>query len=72
MKQPAEPLRKVTVNLPAKWLEEEMLDSGLGITEILRNALKEQRHRRACRAVIEMRGKIKFSLTYKQIKEMRE
>ena len=73
MKQPyQEPIRKITVNLPAKLLEGEMRHTGLGITELLRKALEDQRHRRACQSIAALRGKLDLGMTYAQIKAERE
>jgi hypothetical protein len=67
-----EPMRKITVHLPAQWLEDEMTATGLGVTDLLRQALKEMRHRRACREVLKLRGKVKWTIPYEQIKAERE
>jgi hypothetical protein len=53
-------------------LEDEMTATGLGVTDLLRQALKEMRHRRACREVLKLRGKVKWTIPYEQIKAERE
>lgn len=72
MKQPSEQTRKITVNLPAYLLDEAMRETGLGVTEVLHSALKEQSQRRAQRAFLELGGKIKFKRSYEEIKADRE
>ncbi len=65
-------MRKITAILPAKLLEDEMRNSGLGITEVLRTALEERRHKRACEALRTLRGKIQPYRSYPEIKADRE
>jgi hypothetical protein len=72
MKKPAEETRKVTVNLPAKLLDDLLRDSDMGITETLVALMKREKNRRAWQALSDLRGKVKFDLTYEQIKEDRE
>lgn len=72
MKTPAEPTRKITVNLPVSLLDSLVESENRSLTEILREALKDYRHRRACEALIAMRGKVDFDLTYEEIKRDRE
>jgi hypothetical protein len=64
----AQPIRKVTVNLPEKLLYHETL----GPTELIREALKWYQHKRACEWLLSMRGKLKFDMTYKELKELRD
>ena len=64
----AEPLRKITVNIPAYLLEDEQL----GTTELIREALKEYRQVRAQRALLGMFGKVKWDIPYAQMKAERE
>lgn len=61
-------MRKITVNLPAKLLE----GMDMGATELIQKALKEYRHRWACDMLRQMRGKVKFDITYAQLKKERE
>lgn len=62
-------MKKVTVALPPHLLEPI---NGMGTTEMIREALKEYRHRWACDSLRSMRGKVKFDLTYKELKELRD
>ena len=65
---PVSGMKKVTVNLPATLLEP--LD-GMGTTELIRHALKEYRHRWACQELLKLQGKVKFDITYEQLKSER-
>ena len=68
-KQTTDPeIRKVTVNLPARLLE----GTELGTTELIREALKWYRHKLACEALLALRGKVKFGMTYQELKELRD
>jgi hypothetical protein len=74
MKQPVAGIdtRKITVNLPAQWLDEEMAATGLGVTETLRKLLEDQRRARAQRKIAAREGKVTFSITHQQLKAERE
>lgn len=72
MKPPKEIIRKITVNLPAALIDPLLLEYKVGPTEMIRELMLREKHRRACEKLRQMRGKVKFSLTYEQIKEDRE
>ena len=60
-------MRKITVNLPAHLLDATLSGSGRGLTEVIREALEEYNHRQACRRLLQLRGKVKFALSYEQL-----
>ena len=72
MKKPSEEIRKITVNLPASLIDKTMAHSDMNLSETIREALRRYNHARACDALMALRGKIPFDLTYEQIKEDRE
>ncbi|NBX03857.1 MAG: hypothetical protein EBR02_07365 [Alphaproteobacteria bacterium] len=67
-----EEIRKITVNLPVSLIDPLLKSGDLSLTETIKQALKEYRNRQAWKALSELRGKVKFDLTYEQIKEDRE
>lgn len=71
MKKHTEEMRKITVNLPAKLLR-GLGENGENLTDTIREALKAYRHRQACQALLALRGKVKFDMTYEEMKEDRE
>lgn len=72
MKQPREETRKITVNLPASLITPLPGEENINLTEIIKQALREYRNRKAWLALKELRGKVKFDLTYEEMKEDRE
>ena len=60
------------VNLPPSLIDPLMEETGQGPTELLTDLLRKEKNRRAWQALSELRGKVKFDLTYEQIKEDRE
>ncbi len=67
-KQKKQKMRRVTVRLPKKLLEDCMELSGLGVTATIRLALEALRRMRAQHQLLALQGKIKFDRTYEQIK----
>ncbi len=72
MKKTMEETQKITAILPVPLLEGALRASGKGLTDTLKEALTQYRQRKACEALMALRGKVKFDLTYEQIKEDRE
>ena len=64
--------RKITINLPASLIDKTMAYNDKSMSETIREALREYNHRRACKTLMALRGKIQFDLTYEEIKEDRE
>ena len=58
----AEPVKKITANIPAKLLEEARATTGLGITETLVAGLEELDRSRKRSALRMLRGKVRFDL----------
>ncbi|HEX6245445.1 MAG TPA: hypothetical protein VFZ61_31195 [Polyangiales bacterium] len=58
----AEPVKKITANLPAKLLARAQHATGLGITETLIAGLEELERSRQRSALRGLRGKVKFEL----------
>ena len=58
----ADPLRKVTVNLPAKALENAMRITGKGLTPTLVEGLAELEKRAKRSALRQLRGRVRFEL----------
>lgn len=58
----AEPIKKITANLPAKLLERAQATTGLGITETLVAGLEELERSRKRSALRALRGKVRFEL----------
>lgn len=61
-------IRKITVSVPEHLLEH----AEMGTTELIREALKWYRHKEACDALLALRGKVKFGMTYQELKDMRD
>jgi len=62
----AEPLRKVTVNLPVKTLETAMRITGKGLTPTLVEGLTEIEKRAKRSALRGLRGKVRFELVLEE------
>ena len=58
----AEPVKKVTVNIPLRLLEQARETTGLGITETLIAGLEEIARRQKRSALRRLRGSIAFHL----------
>jgi hypothetical protein len=65
-------IQKVTANLPAALLKNAMAVTGLGITETLREGLKEIERKAAYREFATLRGKVKLAQTWEELKADRE
>lgn len=62
----------MTVNLPISLLESVMQGTEKGLTETLVDLLKKEKHRRAYQALEALKGNIEFSMTYEELKELRD
>lgn len=65
-------MRKITVDVLADDLAAAQDYTGAGITETVRTALKQLRAIRAQRRALELRGKVKFDMTWEEMKHDRE
>lgn len=72
MKKPTEKTRKITVNLPVSLIESFTHDKKQTLTETIKQALTEYKHRRAWQELRESRGKFKFMLTAEELKGLRD
>jgi hypothetical protein len=65
------PARKITIEVPADLLERAQEASGEGITQTVRTGLRLVAASNAYAKVRELRGKVKFSLSWEQLKDDR-
>ncbi len=65
-------MQKITANLPAALLKNAMKATGLGITETLKLGLEEIERKKAYLELANLRGKVKFTRTWQELKEDRE
>lgn len=64
--------RKITVEVPERLLDMAQSETGEGVTETVRQGLKKLASARAQKDLLALRGKVKFSLTWQEMKEDRE
>ena len=65
-------MRKITVDVPADDLAAAQEYTGAGVTETVRAALAKLRSIRAQQELLKLRGKVKFSMTWQEMKYDRE
>jgi len=65
-------MRKITVEVSADDLAAAQEYTGAGVTETMREALKRLRAARAQQRALELRGKVKFDMTWEEMKYDRE
>jgi Fe2+ or Zn2+ uptake regulation protein len=63
--------RKITVEIPEDLLEKAQQASGTGITQTVRTALQILAASQVYDRLLQMRGKVRFSRTYEELKEDR-
>jgi hypothetical protein len=63
--------RKITVLVPEDLLLSAQKETGTGVTETVREGLKKLASLRAQRELLALRGKVKFSMTWEEMKEDR-
>ena len=63
-----EPVQKITVEVPAALLEKARRASGTGITETVRTGLQLVAASRAYDRLRRLRGKVRFSRTFAELK----
>lgn len=64
--------RKITVFVPEDLLISAQQETGSGVTETVREGLKKLASLRAQRELLALRGKVRFSMTWNEMKEDRE
>ncbi len=63
--------KKVTMNLPVDLVEDAPSFLGKSsLTEAVRDALREEMHRKACRELLALRGKIDFKYSWQELRAM--
>jgi Arc/MetJ-type ribon-helix-helix transcriptional regulator len=65
-------MRKITVEVPESLLEKAQDFTGEGITETIREALRRLASDRAQEEARKLRGKIKFSVDFKALRELED
>ncbi|HEX3666046.1 MAG TPA: hypothetical protein VHU23_12545 [Rhizomicrobium sp.] len=65
-------MRKITVEVPSEDLEYALAYTGEGVTETIRTALRRFRSALAQKRAMDLRGKVKFSLTLDELRYDRE
>jgi len=65
-------LRKITVQVPQVLLEKAQAYTGEGVTQTVTAALKRLASVQAQQEALKLRGKVKFSVSYDEIKRERE
>ncbi len=65
-------LRKITVQVPEGDLARAQELTGEGVTETVRAALKKLASIQAQRRLLDLQGKVKFSMTWEELKYDRE
>jgi hypothetical protein len=65
------PARKITVEIPEELLEQAQQATGSGITQTVRTGLQLVAASKTYDRLLELRGKVKFSLTWEELKDDR-
>ncbi len=65
------PARKITIEVPADLLEKAQQATGAGITQTIRTGLQLAAASQAYARLRELRGKVRFSRTYEELKDDR-
>ncbi len=65
-------MRKITVQVPEDLLEKAQACTGEGVTETVRAGLKKLASILAQKELLNLRGKVKFSLSLDELREDRE
>ena len=65
-------LRKITVQVPEAVLEKAQAFTGEGVTQTVNAALKQLASFQAQQELLKLRGKVKFSMTWQEMKYDRE
>jgi len=72
MKAGMSEMRKITVQVPESLLEKAQAYTGEGVTQTVTAALKRLASIRAQQELLKLRGKVKFSMTWQEMKYDRE
>jgi len=63
--------RKITIEVPADLLEKAQQATGAGVTQTIRTGLQLAAASQAYDRLLELQGKVKFSLTWQELKDDR-
>jgi hypothetical protein len=63
--------KKITIEVPADLLEKAQQATGAGITQTIRTGLQLAAASQAYDRLLQLRGKVKFSLTWQELKDDR-
>jgi hypothetical protein len=63
--------RKITIEIPEELLEKAQQATGSGITQTVRTGLQLVAASETYDRLLELRGKVKFSLTWEELKDDR-
>lgn len=67
---PNVPTKKVTMNLPVDLVEKATKYLGKSsLTEAVRDALREELHRKGCQELMALRGKVKLDIDLKALRK---
>jgi hypothetical protein len=66
-----EPARKVTVELPERLLRDALESTGEGLTATIRRGLELVASRQTCENLRKLRGSVKFSVDWRELREDR-
>jgi hypothetical protein len=69
MKTPGEEIRKITLNLPARLLDDVLRESHKGLTETITELLRQEKNRQTWRAFSALRGSLKFDVTWQELRD---
>ncbi len=61
-------MRKITAVLPSELVDSAMMVSGNGVTETIREALRDYNHRAASQRILGKRGKLRFELDWRALR----
>ena len=61
--------RKITVEVSESLLDKAQAETGKGVTDTVREGLKKLASARAQKELLALRGKVKFSMTWQEMKE---
>lgn len=64
-------MRKITVEVPEKLLDMAQSETGKGVSDTVRDGLRKLASARAQKELLALRGKVKFSISYEDMKEDR-
>jgi hypothetical protein len=65
------PARKITVDIPEELLERAQQATGAGITQTVRTGLQLVAASQTYDRLLELEGKVRFSLTWEELKDDR-